>query len=169
MYIRQSGGGSYGGLGTMWDEHIDASSLIPKTPKAYKSSDVIWGGPAISWVQDLVQMGAAAKQKSNPRNVFWTVHGPRYGIKVTGGKRAEKVPKPKKVYRPAIGVVRDLPTVKLPPIEVPEGAIKSAEKIVAQLEAEASGGFGENKPASYLPWIVLGLIIIGFLYNRAKS
>lgn len=170
MYTRHStNDGGYGGLGRMWFSGASANpeDYIPKKPKDITKKQLVWGSPALRWVEELAKLKDQKADQTSAQNVWWTATGPRYGQKVSGGSRAERVAKPKKDYKAAVKVVRDMPKLNLPPIEMPEGAQAGAEQAVAKLEAETAAGFGEAG-SSKLPYIVLGLIILGILYNRHR-
>lgn len=170
MYTRHStNDGGYGGLGNMWFNGADPEKYIPKQPREINKGDLVWGSPGLRWVEELTKLEKQNVDRTSPKKVWWTPTGPRYGEKIHKGKRSEVVNKPKKKYKANVKVVRDLPILNLPPIEMPEGAQEASAQAMAKLQAETeSAGFGETGSKNTLMLVVLGLLIFGLLYNRHR-
>lgn len=171
MYTRQAANdGGYGGLGKMWFAGVDPAKVI-KNPKQIRDSEAVWGSPAIRYVEEITNVDKQAakqlaKKRATPKKLWWSPRGPYYGFRPRKATRSEPVPKPEKKFVPAVQIVRDMPRLDLDPITMPPGAAQAASQAIAKLEAETASGFGDTSLTSKLPYIVLGLLLIRFLYNK---
>jgi hypothetical protein len=172
---------NYDGLGRVWgfsgakfkEKLVNPEDYIPKKRKKLEPDE------ALAFVRREEAQKKSSRKKTEG-GVYWTGSGPEFSRReLKGAKKAEKVPMPKKVFRPKVKIVRDLPKVKLPPVQKSPSSTPPLPKLPSLPEKLPAGspaakpppektikGFGEGSRESYVAWIVLGVIVLSALgYN----
>lgn len=110
---------SYNGLGQFWGEQtpakiVDPSTMIPKKAKRISASE---GGQLLYRSRALRHYKNRAHGVSD--DIYWTAAGPLWSTKpVKVGKKTEAIQLPTGKEKTEIKIVRDAPTLNLPPVEL---------------------------------------------------
>lgn len=117
MY-EQASSKSYSGLGQFWGEQsksnfVDPNTVIPKAPSILTAS----GAGQLLYNAKALRHFEQQTKKRIKDDVFWMSSGPVWSQKaVKNAGKAEVVEAPKQVKTIQTKIVRDMPTLNLPPV-----------------------------------------------------
>jgi len=137
---------------------VDPDVFIPKTHKILNAKQAM----------QLVSRPPRAGGKKKKGQVYWTAQGPKYSERqITGGGIAESVPAPVIKLHPRTKIIKDLPSVKLPPAPALTSP-PSAPPAPPSKPSAALQGLGEAVASNWGSIFVLGLLFLLICrYNKS--